>query len=61
MHGRFSGTGGRDGSARPLFQMKRERRTMDKETIAGRLRINGIPFRPELPEKLEIYLRLLRE
>ena len=34
---------------------------MDRETIAGRLRINGIPFRPELPEKMEIYLRLLRE
>lgn len=34
---------------------------MDRETIAWRLRINGIPFRPELSEKLEIYLRLLRE
>jgi 16S rRNA (guanine527-N7)-methyltransferase len=34
---------------------------MDCEQIAGALERNGIPFHTELPEKLEIYLRLLQE
>ena len=42
-------------------QGKRKGKIMNEETIAARLRENGIPFRPELPEKLNIYLRLLTE
>lgn len=34
---------------------------MDRTIIAEHLRRNGIPFREELPEKLEIYFRLLTE
>jgi 16S rRNA (guanine527-N7)-methyltransferase len=34
---------------------------MDCKQIAGALERNGIPYRAELPEKLEIYLRLLQE
>lgn len=34
---------------------------MDCKQIAGTLEKNGIPFQAELPEKLEIYLRLLQE
>lgn len=34
---------------------------MDRRIIADRLGANGIPFSPELPEKLEIYFRLLTE
>ena len=32
-----------------------------REKIRKLLEINGIPFSPELPERLDIYLRLLRE
>lgn len=34
---------------------------MNREEIGSRLRMNGIPFAEDLPEKLEIYLRLLLE
>ena len=34
---------------------------MERTIIAEHLRRNGIPFREELPEKLEIYFRLLTE
>ena len=34
---------------------------MTEQEIEARLRGNGIPFRPELPEKLGIYFRLLLE
>ena len=34
---------------------------MTREWIAGRLTENGIPFEKELPERLEIYFRLLEE
>ncbi len=34
---------------------------MDRRIIADRLEANGIPFLPELPEKLEIYFSLLTE
>ena len=34
---------------------------MNREEIGSRLRMNEIPFAEELPEKLEIYLRLLLE
>lgn len=34
---------------------------MNREEIGARLRMNEIPFEAELPEKLEIYLRLLLE
>ena len=34
---------------------------MNRDRISEKLGGNGIPFRPEFPEKLEIYLRLLQE
>ena len=34
---------------------------MNREEIGSRLRMNEIPFAEDLPEKLEIYLRLLLE
>ena len=34
---------------------------MDRQTIRNSLERSGIPFLPELPEKLEIYFRLLME
>ena len=34
---------------------------MKRNQICETLRRNSIPFNPELPEKLEIYLRLLQE
>ena len=34
---------------------------MERKIITDRLEANAIPFLPDLPEKLEIYLRLLQE
>ena len=34
---------------------------MNREKISESLKRNGIPFEEDLPEKLEIYLRLLQE